>query len=314
MTINNSSRIKKNDKSPIAPLICVFLTGIMLFFGNELKSAVIEGMRLAAMRIIPTVFPFMVLSDLWMSCIEIKRNSRVARCFENLLGINGSALIALLSGIFCGFPLGVKTAVNLYESGAISKDELERICPVVNLPSIAFVISGVGSGLFRDAKIGILLYISVFLASIAAGIITKRKCDKSPKEHDIQGQNFDLVTSIQDAGAASLTMAAYITFFSAVIGMINAIVKKSSLTAILSTLFEIGNSTSLIARDVLIPPAAKLALIAFALGFSGFSVHLQAFSFMPSEVFKQRYLLTKLLIGILSAILILPLALICGII
>ena len=45
--------------------------------------------------------------------------------------------------------------------------------------------------------------------------------------------------------------------------------------------------------------------LSFALGFSGFSVHLQGFSLMPREVSKMRYLSLKFAIGLLAALFVL---------
>ena len=296
------SHIKKSSKFHLGIHICIFLTAIMLIFARELKESVIKGMNLAVIQIIPTVFPFMILSDLWISCIEINRKSKIALCFENLIGINNTALISLLSGIFCGFPLGVKTAVSLYESGVISRNELERISPVANLPSLAFVISGVGLGLLGDAKIGIILYISVLAASIVLAAIEKPKEKIKQNTGVIFKQNFNLMVSIQKAGTSSLIMAAYISFFSAVIGILDAILKSSLLTAILSTIFEVGSSTNLIATEASFSHTMRLSLIAFSLGFSGMSVHFQAFTFLPGEVSRTKYLIRKLIIGIISSL------------
>lgn len=303
MTLKAPIQAKKDIRSSITPIICLILTALMLFFSKELTAAVINGMGLAAMRIIPTVFPFMILSDLWISCIEIKSKSWTKKWFERCLGINGSALIALITGIFCGFPLGVKAAVNLYESGMLSKNELERISPIVNLPSLAFVISGVGVGLYGDVKVGISLYISVFLSSLLIGFIGKRKTTNIENGDVIIRQNFNLIDSIKNAGISSLIMSAYITFFSGVIGLTTGVLTNTTISTLLSTIFEVGNSTSLIAGSQCFSYDTKLILTAFALGFSGLSVHLQAFSIMPNNVAKKRYLTSKLLIAFLSSLL-----------
>ena len=303
MTLKDPIQAKKDFKYSMTPIICLILTALMLFFSKELTVAVINGMSLSAMRIIPTVFPFMILSDLWMSCIEIKSKSRLKIWFEHCFGINSSGLIALITGIFCGFPLGVKVAVNLYESGMISKSELERISPIVNLPSLAFVISGVGAGLYDDVKTGIILYISVLLSSLLIGFMGRRKASNVKKEDVIARQNFNLVDSIKNAGISSLIMSAYITFFSGIIGVTGCVLTNTTISTLLSTIFEVGNSTSLIAGSQCFSYGTKLILTAFALGFSGLSVHLQAFSVMPNNVDKKRYFTSKLLIGILSALL-----------
>ena len=115
-------------------------------------------------------------------------------------------------------------------------------------------------------------------------------------------QNFNLILSIQKAGKSSLLMAAYISFFSAVIGILEAILKSSLLTAILSTIFEVGSYTNLIANEASFSHTMRLSLIAFSLGFSGMSVHFQAFTFLPGEVSRTKYLIRKLIIGIISSL------------
>lgn len=305
---------KKEVKSPLLIIICLLLTTLMLMFGKELESAVLSGMSLAALRIIPTIFPFMVLSDFWISVSEIKNDGVVARLFEKIFKTNGSALISFLTGILCGFPLGVKTAAGMYEQGSISKDELERLSPIINLPSLAFVISGVGAGLYGNTLVGVLLYISVLLSSVIAGFLLSLKSQKSENVTVISRQNFSLVSSVKNAGFSSLAIASYIIFFSGVIGLASALIQNRQIVAILSTLFEVGNSTSLVVKSGLFSLVFSISLTAFALGFSGLSVHLQAFSFMPREISKKRYLFVKLLVGILSAILISPLSFLFGII
>lgn len=301
MTQQTVIKRKKEANSPLSILICLSITVLMLVFGKEVAESILSGISLAALRIIPTIFPFIVISDYWASVAEIKNDGFAARVFQKIFKINGFALIAFLMGILCGFPLGVKNAVGLYKSGAISKDELQRLCPIINLPSIAFVVSGVGLGLYGNASVGIILYISVISASVISGLLLSFKSSESKNTAIISRQKFDLVSSIKDAGLSSLAIASYIIFFSGVIGLTSALIKSKALVTIFSTFFEVGNSTNLIIKSHLFPPVISLSLIAFSLGFSGLSVHLQAFSFLPKEISKKRYILTKLLIGLLSA-------------
>ena len=308
MTEQASIKIKKGASPTISMLFCIILTLIMLPLGDELQSAMLKGMSLAALKIIPTVFPFMVLSDFWLSSAEIKDNSHASKAFEKLFKMNACALTALLSGALCGFPLGVKSAVGLYRQGAIKKDELSRLSPIVNLPSPAFVISGVGVGLLGDMKMGVLLYLSVLVSSLIIGFISSLKKEKSYNSVLISRQSFDLTASVRDAGISSLAIASYIIFFSAVTGLVSAIIKNGAIVAIISTLLEVGNATSAIANCGAFSRSIVLVLIAFALGFSGLSVHLQAFSFLQKEISRRNYLLTKLLIGLLSAAIIFPFA------
>lgn len=293
---------KLEKKTRLYAIFCLILACLMLLHGQELRDAIFSGMSLAATNIIPTLFPFMILSDLWASITNSNSRSVVSKTFERVFKINGAALTALICGMFAGFPLGVKSAAALYRAKAISKQELERLAPMVNLPSPAFVISGIGIGLFHDIKYGILLYLSVLLSSLATGLISKAKCTNSPKSDIISRQNFVLSDSIRDAAYASLAISAYIVFFSGVIGLLSSFVQNKEILAIISTLLEIGNSSVMLAKCPSFSQEVAAILTAFALGFSGMSVHMQAFAFLPSEISKAKYLLRKFLIGIISSL------------
>lgn len=295
---------KKSGINPLSSLLLIGIISLTFIYDNELKAAVISGMNLAAMRIIPTLFPFMILSDYWIASFNISKNSFIGKIFRKAFKINQSLITAFLTGAFAGFPLGVKTAVDLYNEGAITREELERISPIVNLPSLAFVISGVGLGIYNDIMIGILLYSVVLISSIIVAIIQGIGRKYSNYSSVISRQMFDLTNSIRKAGCSSLNICFYIIFFSAVIGLASVIIKNGILLAVISSFFEIGNATSIISNTSFVFRGTRLILTAFALGFSGFSVHLQAFSFMPQDISKIKYLITKLLVGLLSSILI----------
>ena len=255
-------------------------------------------------NIIPTLFPFFILSDLWSATVQTKRTGLLGRGFEMLFNIDGRATNVFILGAVCGFPLGLKAAVKQYESGIITKEDLQVLCGFVNNPSIAFVISGVGAGIYRSFAIGILLYFSVILAACITGLIFRSKKKKITKSNHISRQSFSLVESIKSAGMSSITISSYIIFFSALISLIEKIPGNEFSLALISAFLEIASASNLIARLSNSLGAYSLILTAFALGFSGFSVHLQAFVFMPKELSKKKYLLMKFVQGVLSALII----------
>ena len=300
---SKKNMIKKYHFSSVASILCIVIIVLTFVFDNELKKSIISGMNLAALRIIPTLFPFMIISDYWISNVKINENGIVGALFEKLLKINKSMINAFLTGVFAGFPLGVKSAVDVYNRSAVTRDELERISPIINLPSLAFVISGVGLGLYNDIKIGFLFYLSVLNASLIVGFVQGRNKEYSHFTSVISRQSFDLTDSIKKAGLSSITISSYIIFFSGVIGMTSAMVNESVFLAFISSFLEVGNATLIISEADLLHKNLSLILTAFALGFSGFSVHLQAFSFLPHEISRLKYIKTKLIIGLLSSFL-----------
>ena len=299
----------KNKKKPIAnnALLCIaiLLMPLTLIFGNEIKGGIIKGLSLSFLNIIPTIFPFFVLTDLWLSTIDFKHNGLSSRCFERLFNVNGCAVSSFIIGSVCGFPLGVKTAVELYNENKINKSELESLICFVNNPSAAFVISGIGAGMCGDISLGIKLYFSTIFSAIIIGLIFKNKENKTTFSKEITRQNFDFVGSIRSAAYSSISVCAYIAFFSGVIALVGAIWKNETFSILISPFLELTSASESIYASRSVIGIWTNPLLAFSLGFSGFCVHMQAFSFLPKDVSKIKYLLAKFLHGVASALLIL---------
>ena len=286
-------------------LICLAISFVLIIFGDIVKQGVLDGLSFSVKTIIPTLFPFFILSDIWADVFVISQNGIVSKCFQKAFHLNKVSITAFILGLICGFPVGVKTAAQLYKDKRITKEELSHICGFANNPSAAFVISGVGAAILGNIFTGIRLYIAVIISAIIVGIIFRQK-DMSLVDSDvISRQSFSLVESIKNAALSSLNVMAYIVFFSALTSLVSVITNNSFVTTIFSVFFEVGNAVNSISKIENIDKPLCLSLIGFALGFSGLSVHLQAFSFLPREVSKKKYLFMKLIQAVICALLIL---------
>ena len=287
-------KIAMQNKRRVATITCIMLCFAMLCLSKEMKLGALEGIRLSSEILIPTLFPFFVLSDYWSKNFYISEKSVLSKLFVRLFHIPPCGFLAFITGVICGFPLGIKVACDLYNQGKINDRQLTILCGFCNNPSIAFVISGVGIGIFRSVRIGILLFIACSISAIICGVVFREKEIKTQKAGNIPRQKFSLVESIKNAGLTSITISSYVIFFSA---MIYALRK----TPLIASILELCSALKIISESQF-SINQKLVLIAFSLGFSGLSVHLQAFSFMGANVKKSRYLLMKITQGFLSAI------------
>ena len=293
---------KKHFKEWLVAVICIIATILLLVFSKSVKDGINSGIKLVLFNIIPTLFPFFILSDLWITAFGVKEKSRLSIIFQRIFHINPAGLPALLIGMICGFPLGVKSAVEYYSQGLINKDELEILCGFINNPSLAFVISGVGLGIYGNIFDGIFLYSTVLLSALIVGIIFRPKNTTRANMTYISRQSFDFTASINDAGLSCIKIGAFIIFFCALISLFSAIFKNDAFTSVFASVCEIGSAASIIYRCNIFTLSQRKALTAFALGFSGFSIHMQAFSILPKEITKSKYLVMKLTQGILSSI------------
>ena len=278
--------------------MALFFILILLFFSKDISNGIIYGIRLSVLFVIPAVFPFLVVADYITSKrIEFPFEGLIAKAFS----IPETAVGALVTGFICGFPSGAKALVKLYERNAISKKQLESLIGLVNNPSLAFIVSGVGIGVLSSAFDGVLLFVSLISALfITANVFISKQVSFS-KTSDISRQRFDLVDSIKNAGLSSLLISSYIIFFSAVL----VIFKKAKLPpivyALIAAVFEIGNATSDV-KLLCLNQYLKIFLCGFAIGFSGISVHLQSFSLLDKSVSAKKYVIMKFFVGVTTGV------------
>ena len=271
---------------------------LSLISAEEIKDWALAGLKLAATSVIPSVFPFMVLSD-FISSTGLPGMGLFGRALNNVFGLSPVCSGAIICGNLCGFPLGARMATEEYRRGTITKEELEDTIGPANNPSLAFVISVVGVGFWGSVGKGIMLYIAVISATAAVGIVFKRKSINSRYSRDNIRQSYNLARSIKDAGIASVGIISYMVFFSSAAGLIHKLSGSELLCALISPLLEVGLGTSLISSCGLAEEVA-FGLTAFALGFSGFSVHMQVRMLLPEDVSMRKYYSEKMLEGVLA--------------
>ena len=279
--------------------LCILIS---VFFSAELKDAVILGLKISPSTVIPAIFPFFIFSDFLRAELYFSKNGIASKIFERVFKINHSACGAFVCGLICGFPMGIKYATDLYENKEITADEYQRLICFANNPSLAFCISGIGAGIRGNKADGIILYISIIISSVAVAILTSIKKHKSSNSAFLPRQKFVLSKSISEAGFSSVSISSFIIFFCCLINLVKTVVKNEVILIIISAFLEIGTASLYISKSNVFTPVQSMMLTAFALGFSGVSVHLQAFVFMPKEINKTKYISFKFLQGILCAL------------
>ena len=172
-TLRRGERAWQRELISLCLLAATVLFAILI--SSECAEYVMEGMELAVRCVIPSSFPFMVISDLYVAYGRPEKIRLIKNAFTHLFGIGNAGIAPFICGNVGGFPIGAKLCSDAYESGILSINEAERLMPLSNNPSLAFVIGGVGIGMYGNIRIGILLYISILIATVICGILTKPK-------------------------------------------------------------------------------------------------------------------------------------------
>ncbi len=296
---------------------CLLSTFCFLLILRNSEAAVQymgRGLTLCAKTVIPSLFPFMVISEL---LVKSGAGEAFGRLFSPIMrrvfGVSGAGASAVILGSMCGFPVGARTAVSLYDANLISKSECEHLLTFTNNPGSAFLITAVGVSVFGNKALGALMYIVVLGSSFLIGFLARFFIhDKGkPRTHPhypvgLHPGGIDMfTTSVSGAANAMLTVCAYVIFFSALTGCMGSMVGESRLLSdtaytLLCGFLELTGGISE-ASELASFQTAVILSAGFA-AWSGISVHCQVLSLCGGRGLSFKpYLIAKAAQGVIAA-------------
>ena len=254
------TRAKKRTGAHNLPIFALIALATFLLF--LLRSGVAinymkKGLGLCAGAVIPSLFPFMIISELLIQSGVGRRVGRLlAKPTRLLFGISEAGTYSFVIGAICGFPIGAKTLCALYDRGEISKLEFERALTFCNNPGSAFVISAVGVSLLGSAELGITLYGCVLLSAVIVGVFERiffGKIEEGSSKSGGEAVDFErkgaievFTSAIQSSAISMMTVCAYVAFFSSLVGCIGSILAEiginSNVSAAIFGFFELSSA------------------------------------------------------------------------
>ncbi len=288
-------------------LFCALFAIVLGLRYSELcAQGVVRGIELAASRLVPSLFPFMVISDM---IVNTQASSILSKAlgvpFAKIFEISCEGGAAFVFGALFGFPVGILFALGLYEDGRIDRREFERLSLFVSMPSPAFFISAVGEGLFGSVLFGLVAYICALCGNIIIGIATRGLFLQSEGEYlcargrgEKSNKTNAFTSAVTSSAKSLLSICSFVVFFS-MIGEVAQYLLSSFVdnNVFFSLLFGAMEMTGGVARaSALGIQGAPIA--AAILGFSGISVLCQFISVSKNHSLPiGAYLLAKLFCG-----------------
>ena len=269
------------------------------------------GLILCSRMVIPSLFPFMVISELIVkSGLGNIIGNILGYPIEKVFGISRSSSCAVLMGILCGFPIGAKTIVSLLDNQEIDEKEASQLLTFCNNPSSGFIISAIGVSLYSNKKIGIILYIITIVNAILIGIIQNYLSPPNHAAHNHKSKKLLPITSIFTTAVINssygiIYVCGYVVFFSAIIGCLSRMLSPLKLSDITLSLIygflELSGGVSLSANLGI--TTLGLCLTAFIIGWSGLSVHFQVISVCSKyNILFKNYFIAKFFHAIMNSV------------
>ena len=315
-------RQKKVRDALVASALLIATAALVISPGEAINGAK-DGLALCFNVIVPSLFPFFVLSSL---VVDLGLAAYLGRAMEGLMRplfrVSGSCAAAVALGFIGGYPVGARTALQLYEQGLCSKTEAERLLAFCNNSGPAFILGVVGAGVFGDSRVGLLLYLTHALASLLVGLLfrfyggweRRRACAPRPKPIQTVTLPAAFTGAVSRALQSTLNICAFVVFFAVVLRLLSAYGALSGAAALLSLAgFEGAWARRLVAGLLELSSgvaslqggaglAGRVSMAAFMLGWAGLSVHCQVLSFLVDSGLSARvYLAGKLCHGLIAA-------------
>lgn len=302
-------------------LLCATLS--LIYYPDSGSAAATDGLKLCYQVIIPSLFPFFVLSSL---VVELGMSRYLGRLLEGVMPrffrVGGSCAAALALGFVGGYPVGATTAISLYKNGQCSKTEAERMLAFCNNAGPAFILGVVGAGIFSSSRAGLMLYLAHICASLSVGVLFRfykpqigATLGKDCPAFQTTTFPVALTKSVTGAMQSTLNICAFILFFTVTIRMLSESGVMNLATELLALLgvpqpwaerFFIGlleMSSGVSSLRGAVGDTAPLSMAAFMLGWAGLSVHCQVLAFLgDSGLSMKTYFVGKFLHGGLSAL------------
>ena len=315
-------RISRRDL--LLTLGCAGAGAVLLFCSPWVGEGIRRGLAVCASVMIPSLFPFLILSDFVAS-------TRVGRLLERPLGgiarwvyrCPAELAPAILMSWIGGYPAGARVLAGMVERGELSsKDAGAALTFCVN-SGPAFLVAVVGAGVFRSPGWGCFL----FGCQLAAGVITGRLLCRRPlrvgrgRAGSCLSPAAGFVRAVTSATSGMLSICAFVLVFSALCqvleaagllalwgewlsGVTGGLLTPQGAVCLCSGFLEIGGGCALAQS---LPPGQGALVLPFLLSFSSLSVICQlAACFGDHPVDGGLLVRARLLHGLLTALLAVP--------
>ena len=257
-----------------------------------------EGLTLCLKTVIPSLFPFFVLSILLTSSL-LGSSIPLLRPLGWLCGLPKGAESLLIPAFLGGYPVGAQSVAEACRSGQLSKAQTQRLLAFCNNAGPSFILGVVGLGCFQSLRVGAILYTIHALSAGLVGMLLRGSCRSRPGGFHPQPPPEKIlpafIRSVQESAAAMLRVCGFVVF---------ALVAQTLLTDLTGLAHPafLGFIELTVGVTRLGSGKRDFVWAAAMLGWGGLSVHGQTAAVLSGTELKMgRYFLGKALQAVLSA-------------
>ncbi len=296
-------KLNKNTKIIFVSVICVISAFFLLKYPLLSAEGIRKGLELSAQTMIPSLFPFLVVSCFAnLSGVIDFLGEKTDKFFRKTFALSGRAGSIIFFGLFSGFPVGCSMAATLFEQNKITQNEAKRIVLGSVNAGPAFVIGAVGTMMLSSYKAGIIIFVSLTASSLIISFLTRfilaEGSEKIETDAQVPPLSEAFVSSVYSASKSMFSICGWIIVFSCILNILSAKATNENLFSFLKSVFEVSMGCTEFSATK--NPAVMSAVI----GWSGLCVHCQVLPYIIKTGLKIKYFFcARLLQSMLAALL-----------
>ncbi len=189
---------------------------VLILDGKTATQGAYDGVELCIKTVIPSLFPFFVLSNL-ISGVYAGTRIRVLRPFARICRIQEGMESILIPAFLGGYPVGAQTIAQGWRDGQLDRPEAERLLGFCNNAGPSFLF-GMTAFMFPQKWMAWLLWgIHITAAMITANLIpgTSRESGMIPKK------TISLPSALRSAITAMASVCGWVVFFRVMIAFLD---------------------------------------------------------------------------------------------
>lgn len=281
-----------------------------------------NGIALWAECVLPSLFPFMVITMLLVRTSVAERAARPLKKLTAPLKLPEIAAPLFAMSACSGYPAGCRTVAECYDRGAAGARGVKKLCLLCSTSGPLFVIGSVGYKMFGSRGMGGTLLAAHLGANLAVALLyslfsrPERKLPSPPPQRGgnlLYDSFYNAVTAVTVAGGficfffTAAQIAADLRLLSPLQTLLTPLFGGDAAYAVCYGLIEATGGCALLAKCA--PPLA-LPLAGFLITFGGVSILLQQLCYLTKCGVKASFFVGfKFLQATLCFVLLLPFAL-----
>lgn len=299
--------MKNRIKNIVIIVICLFFLLEILLKRELVFSTVDSSLDIWITSLLPSLFPFFVISDLLINYDIIKYiPSFIKNIFKFLFNVSDNGLFIYFISMLSGFPSNARNIKSMYLDGKITKEEGEHLLIFTHFSNPMFILGTLVTIFFKNSSLGLVILISHFLPNFILGILFRRNnVNSCIDKKDTFNSNFGIILtkSIKKSLDSILSILGTVTVFLLI-------------STILVNTFSLNKCTSLLVKGILeLTTGLKylstlglnnrylIILSSCFLSFGGLSVHMQVINeISDTDIEYRNFLIGRILQTMLSLI------------